>query len=96
MDLVLLDYVMPGMNGGAVAHKMKIVKPLVPVMIVSASSIEEEIPACVDCLISKGEGPGVLLEKIEQLLAKLSNPQLLDQERSPRDSISSRRRASGA
>jgi CheY-like chemotaxis protein len=71
IDLVLLDYVMPGLNGGAVARKIKIAKPQVPVIIVSASPVEEDFLSCVDCLISKGQGPGVLLEKIEQLLARL-------------------------
>ncbi len=78
VDLVLLDYLMPGMNGGTVARKMKIAKPLVPVVIVSAGPMEEELPSCVDCLISKEEGPGMLLETVEQLLAKPSNAQLPD------------------
>ena len=95
MDLVLLDYVMPGMNGGAVARKMKIARPLVPVIIVSASPVEEELLAYVDCLVSKGEGPRLLLEKIEKLLAKLSTAQSLDQERSSCDGILPLRRASG-
>ena len=41
VDLVLLDYLMPGMDGGAVAQEMKNRKPLVPVIIVSASPVEE-------------------------------------------------------
>ena len=37
VDLVLLDYLMPGMDGGAVAQEIKHQKPRVPVIIVSAS-----------------------------------------------------------
>jgi CheY-like chemotaxis protein len=75
VDLVLLDYVMPGMNGGVVAQKIKNDSPRVPVVIVSASPVVEERSLdCVDCFISKGEGPGVLLAKIKQLLAPTSTP----------------------
>jgi CheY-like chemotaxis protein len=75
VDLVLLDYVMPGMNGGVVAQKIKNDNPRVPVIIVSASPVvEERSLGCVDCFISKGEGPVVLLVKIKQLLAPVSTP----------------------
>lgn len=70
VDLVLLDYVMPGMDGGMVAQKIKNHHPGVPVVIVSASPVvEERSLACVNCFMSKGEGPAVLLAKIKQLLA---------------------------
>ena len=75
VDLVLLDYVMPGMNGGVVAQKIKNDNPRVPVIIVSASPvIEERSLGCVDCFISKGEGPAVLLAKIKELLMPVSTP----------------------
>src|SRR5271166_5436950 len=60
VDLVLLDYLMPGMDGGAVAQAIKHQKPLVPVLIVSASPVEERNLTCVDCFIRKGEGPTLL------------------------------------
>src|ERR1700690_3646960 len=41
VDLVLLDYIMPGINGGVVAKEMKNRDPRVPVVIVSASPVEE-------------------------------------------------------
>lgn len=68
VDLVLLDYLMPGMDGGAVAQAIKHQKPLVPVIIVSASPVEEKSLTCVDCFLRKGEGPALLLEKIRQML----------------------------
>jgi CheY-like chemotaxis protein len=69
IDLVLLDYLMPGMDGGVIARKIKAHNPGVPVVIVSASPIvEEQSLGCVDCFISKGEGPALLLAKIKQLL----------------------------
>src|SRR5271166_3474288 len=41
IDLVLLDYLMPHMDGGVVAQEMKNRKPLVPVIVVSASPVDE-------------------------------------------------------
>ncbi len=76
VDLVLLDYLLPGMDGGVIAQAMKQQKPLVPVIIVTASSVEEQSITCVDCFIRKGEGPAYLLEKIKQLLAPRSAAQL--------------------
>ena len=76
VDLVLLDYLMPGMDGGFIARTMKQHKPLVPVIIVSASPVDEQGLACVDCFVRKGQGPALLLEKIKQLLTPLSAAQL--------------------
>ena len=75
VDLVLLDYLMPRMDGGAVAQEMKKRKPLVPVIMVSGSSVPEDTLTCVDCFIRKGEGPALLLEKVERLLAESQQAQ---------------------
>jgi CheY-like chemotaxis protein len=69
VDLVLLDYLMPGMDGGAVAKEIKNHNPQVPIVLVTASPVEEQTLGCVDCFITKGEGPALLLVKIKQLLA---------------------------
>jgi CheY-like chemotaxis protein len=69
VDLVLLDYAMPGIDGGVVAKEIKNHNPRVPIVIVSASPIEEQSLVCVDCFISKGDGPVLLLATIKQLLA---------------------------
>ena len=69
VDLVLLDYLMPGMDGGVVAKEMKNHDSRVPIVMVSASPVEELSVGCVDCFIRKGEGPALLLAKIEHLLA---------------------------
>lgn len=50
VDLVLLDYVMPGIHG-MVAKAMKNRDPRIPVVIVSASPVEEQSLGCVDCFI---------------------------------------------
>ncbi len=70
VDLVLLDYVMPGLDGGAVAREIKKSRPDVPVILVSASPIPDESLACIDALLEKGRGPEVLLKKIGEFLQR--------------------------
>ena len=74
VDLVLLDYVMPGMDGGTVAQQIKGRNPLVPVIMVSANHVPKEALNCADCFIVKGQGPALLLDQIRKLLAPLSDP----------------------
>jgi len=69
VDLVVLDFQMPKMDGGIVAQQMKRRKPLVPIIIQSAFSAAKVVVTCVNCFIAKGEGPAALLEKIKPLLA---------------------------
>ena len=74
IDLVLLDYVMPGTDGGVVCREMKKVKPDVPVIMVSANLVDGETMKRVDHFISKGESPRMLLETVRQLLARCVAP----------------------
>jgi CheY-like chemotaxis protein len=68
VDMVLLDYLMPGMDGGQVAREIKRQRPNMPIILVSASPLALEIRATVDYIIPKGEGPRVLLNKMKQLM----------------------------
>ncbi len=70
IDLVVLDYAMPGMNGGVVAERMKALRSAVPILMLSAYvDLPHETLALVDCSITKGEPPPVLLGAIARLLA---------------------------
>jgi CheY-like chemotaxis protein len=70
VDLVLLDYYMPEMNGGMAAVRMKDSKPDVPVALLSS---DECLPLreleAVDCFIPKSEPIVSLLEKVDNLLS---------------------------
>ena len=68
VDLVVLDYSMPGINGGQVARKIKAARPNLPIILVSGMPMEAETLSSVDSFFTKGEGPALLLEKIAQLL----------------------------
>ena len=69
VDLVLLDYAMPEINGGEVAATMKRIKPDVPIVMLSGvSHIPERDRACIDVFIVKGEHPTAVLKKIGELL----------------------------
>jgi len=69
IDLVVLDYYMPGMNGGQVAAEMRRRRPNVPIIFLSAYfSLPPAALELANAFITKGDPPDVLIEKIEQLV----------------------------
>ncbi len=69
VDLVLLDYHMPGMNGDVVAEHMKAGQPDVPIALLSADDgLPERALRWVDAFVSKSESPANLLQIVEHLL----------------------------
>ena len=70
VDLVVLDFMMPGMNGDVVARRMKELKASVPILMLSAYvDLPQETLALVDKYVTKGEPPPVLLAAISELLS---------------------------
>jgi len=67
VDLVLLDYAMPELNGIATAIRMKAMKPDVPIAFLSAYvELPGETVGIAECWVRKGE------EDPERLLARLT------------------------
>jgi len=74
IEAVVLDYSMPGMDGGQVAAAMRTQKPTVPILLLSAYvALSPEVTSNVDLYMTKGEGAPVLLEKLNGLLSGASN-----------------------
>jgi CheY-like chemotaxis protein len=71
VDLVLLDYHMPHMNGDVAADHMKSCKTDVPIALFSADDLRElnDLEA-VDAVVSKSEPITRVLEIIEDLLSR--------------------------
>jgi CheY-like chemotaxis protein len=69
VDLVVLDYFMPELNGGEVAAEMRRRRPGVPIVFLSAYfSLPPEALKVADAFITKGDPPDVLIEKIHNLM----------------------------
>src|SRR5579871_2617027 len=69
VDLLVLDYYMPGMNGGDVAAEVRSRKPQLPIIFLSAYfSLPAAALELANAFITKGDPPDVLIDKIEQLI----------------------------
>jgi CheY-like chemotaxis protein len=69
VELVLLDYHMPGMNGDVIAEHMKAGQSDVPITLLSAEDgLPESALRWIDGIVSKSEWPANLLQIVEHLL----------------------------
>jgi CheY-like chemotaxis protein len=69
VDAVILDYEMPEIKGDRVAVQMKLAKPDVPIVLLSAHDwFPENVLQSVDAFVAKGESPATLLTTIHDLL----------------------------
>lgn len=70
IDAVVIDNVMPGMSGIALAREIKRVSPGVPVVLYSSLEQPDEIVPFIDSYLSKGQGPLALRKLVRGLLHK--------------------------
>jgi CheY-like chemotaxis protein len=69
IDAVIMDYFMPGMDGGTVAKSMKLRNPKIPIIRLSAFySLPDGATEAADAFLTKGDSPEVLLSKLTDLL----------------------------
>jgi CheY-like chemotaxis protein len=79
VDAVILDYAMPGMDGGQVARQMRQIKPEVPILMLSAYvDLPADVISLIDYRMTKGEGAIALLGKLDNLLARHRIPPLAE------------------
>lgn len=69
VDLVLMDHLLPGMPGTDVARKMKVLRPQLPIILLSGLLDVPEGVADIDLFISKAEPTQTMLARIAGLLA---------------------------
>lgn len=70
VDLVLLDYMMPGMNGDELASKLRAAHPRLPLVVVSAvGQLPKSLVDTVNARVQKGKDPELLLSTIAGVLA---------------------------
>jgi len=68
VDVVIVDYLMPEMNGQEVAIKMRRLKPQAPIIMLSGSKdVPEQVLKLVDAFIAKDRLASQLLPAIVQL-----------------------------
>ncbi len=69
IDAVVLDYAMPGMDGGQVAAILRKRKPDIPILMLSAYvALPEEVMRVVSVSATKGDGAFTLVDKLKELL----------------------------
>lgn len=68
VQLVILDYGMPEMNGEAVAREIRRTHPHVPILMLSGQlDIPRRASSAVDAFVAKGQPPAVLLGHLSAL-----------------------------
>jgi len=68
VQLVILDYGMPEMNGEAVAREIRRTHPHVPILMLSGQpDIPKRASSAVDAFVAKGQPPAVLLGQLTVL-----------------------------
>ena len=71
VDAVILDYAMPGLDGGQVAAAMRQKKPSIPILMLSAYvTLPENVMRVVDISTTKGDGALTLIGMLKELLEK--------------------------
>ncbi|MGB9122851.1 MAG: response regulator [Candidatus Angelobacter sp.] len=70
IDAVVLDNVMPGMSGIALAQEIRRLSSSVPVILYSSLERPDEAAPFIDSYLSKGQGPLALRKLIRVLLQK--------------------------
>jgi CheY-like chemotaxis protein len=71
VDAVVLDYAMPGLDGGQVATLMRQRKPEIPILMLSAYvALPENVMRVIDVSATKGDGALSLIGRLKELLPR--------------------------
>ena len=68
-DGVVLDFLMPGTNGGDIAAALKNIRPEVPILLLSAYvNLPDHVVQQVDAQVLKGAGPEEMLRQVQAMI----------------------------
>lgn len=70
VDLVISDYLMPGVVGTELGKQVKEKYPTLPFVLLSGVNDIPDDASCADLFISKVEGPAIMCTKIAAILAQ--------------------------
>jgi CheY-like chemotaxis protein len=70
VDLVLTDFLMPGISGTELAREIKRRQPRLPVVLFSGVNEIPEDSNSADYFLSKVEGPAVMCKKLAEMLSR--------------------------
>jgi CheY-like chemotaxis protein len=69
VDAVILDYLLPGMDGEEAARRIRKARSNIPIILSSSGfAAPDRVLESADAFVSKGAGPEALLEVLEQQL----------------------------
>jgi len=69
VDAVVLDYAMPGLDGGQVAAILRKRQPNIPILMLSAYvALPEHVMRVISVSATKGDGAFTLVDKLKDLL----------------------------
>jgi CheY-like chemotaxis protein len=75
VDAVVVDYAMPGMDGGQVAAALRARRPDLPILMLSAYvALPENVMRVVSVSATKGDGAFALVGKLKGLLSASAAP----------------------
>ncbi|HKW26040.1 MAG TPA: response regulator [Terriglobales bacterium] len=76
VDLIILDYAMPRMDGEEVAKRLRTQHPQIRILLLSGfrGSIPESLLSMVDGFIEKGKPAALLIAELERLTGARENP----------------------
>ena len=68
-DGVVLDFLIPGANGGDIAAALKDIRPEVPILLLSAYvNLPDNVLRQVDAQVLKGAGPEEMLRQVQAMI----------------------------
>lgn len=72
VDVIILDYLMPGMNGGQTAREIRDLDPVIPIILSSASNTVFDVNTeLFTASVPKGSHPRCLLETLKDQLQRV-------------------------